>query len=221
MKTKRRFILASAAALPALAMAPFRKSAVAGQTYQIKPMGAPAGPSAAYFPNVPVVDHLGREYLWYDDIIRHHSVMINFFTSENDDEYGITDNLIKTQELAEARGIKNMTFISVSADALSGEELARYVARKQIRGNWLFITGTHANIDLMRAFLFMPKGSSRSAAGLAAGYGFEDEHDCSLSVIRYGNEALGRWASFPALTKPEGIVLRFPWVEPSPGQKKS
>ena len=207
MRNRREFILANAAAIPALAMLAARDGDGAPQ-YEIKPMREPPGPSAAYFPNVPVVAHTGSEYLWYDDVIRDRSVVINFFSIDNDEKYAVTDNLMKAHRLAAEKGLGNVRMVSVAAEAPPLQVLADYAARKRIGERWLFFTGARGNIELIRSFLYIKRVDP--AHGAVPGHG--EGHDYSLAVARYGNESLARWASFPVQSSLESIVRRFAWI---------
>ena len=207
MKSRREFVLANAAVVPALAMLAANRASAA-PLFEIVPLREPPGPSAAYFPNVPVVAHTGREYLWYDDLIRARRVAINFFSFEHDEKYGVTDNLAKADRLAGERGLDHVTMISLATDAPPLGALAAYVARRRVSGRWLFLTGTPGNIELIRSFLFIePAGPAR---GVMPGHGHGGNH--SMAILRYGDEALARWGGFPVLSSPESVLRRFEWI---------
>jgi hypothetical protein len=38
------------------------------------------------------------------------------------------------------------------------------------------------------------------------------EGDCSLGMVRYGNEAVGLWGAVPLMSDPRAIVERLSWV---------
>jgi len=203
MNYTRRFILGHVAAIPAVALA---TDADGTPRHDIHPLREAPGPSASHFPNVPVVASTGKEYLWYDDVVRGARVAINFFSFENDEKHAVTDHLLRAHRLAAAEGIDGVTMISVAIDAAPLNMLAKYVSSKNIDDRWLFLTGTPANIELIRSFLFVR--DTRSHRTPVHGHG--QSH--TLTVARYGNESLARWASYPLRCSPESIVRRYAWI---------
>jgi protein SCO1/2 len=73
---------------------------------------------------------------------------------------------------------------------------------------WMFLTGEPAAIQSVRSRLFVSGESHDHSAGPA--------QDCSLALIRYGNEAVGLWGSVPAKTDPEMIAMRLSWIQSEP-----
>ncbi|MBT5413703.1 MAG: hypothetical protein HOK81_03785 [Rhodospirillaceae bacterium] len=204
MKTRRDFVIANLAALPALVALAGSAGASGASRDGIAPLRSPPGPSAAYFPNVPVVDHTGREHLWYDDLVRDRAVVVNFVTLDHDLRHGITKNLAQAGRLAAERGIDRVAMLTIALDAPPVARLAAHVAARRIGPRWLFLTGRPAAVDLIRSFLFWVPAGASSVHG--------EGHDHALAVARYGNEALARWASFPVRSRPESIAQRMAWI---------
>ena len=205
MKSKREFVLASIAAGSSLAaLAPRMGTA----RRLIAPLRSPPGPSAGYFPNVGVVTSAGDELLWYDDVIRGRRVMIHFFSFDFDRRHGVIDHLNDVYRLAAKHGNRRVTMISVAGDSPKPAALADFKASKGIGVDWLFLSGTPESIDLVRSFLYIRRHDPCRVIPPAHGSG----HDHSMVVARYGNEALGRWASFPVQSSPRSIVRRFGWI---------
>lgn len=213
MKTRRDFVIANLAALPALA-ALAASAGAAAPPEEIASLRRPPGPSAAYFPNVPVVDHTGRAHLWYDDLVRDRAVVVNFITLEHDARHGITAHLARAYRMAAKRGVDRVAMLTVAIDAPPVAGLAAHVAARGVaaRGHtpepagprWLFLTGRPAAVDLIRSFLFWVPAGASSVHG--------EGHDHALAIARYGNEALARWASFPVRSRPESIAQRMGWI---------
>src|SRR5207249_3313085 len=82
--------------------------------------------------------------------------------------------------------------------------LADFAEQHGARPGWLFLTGAATAIDTVRNRLFARMGGHDHATGLA--------DDCSMALVRYGNEAAGIWGSVPCQVSPEGIAERISWV---------
>lgn len=208
MKTRRDFVIANLAALPALAALATSAGAAAPRE-EMASLRRPPGPSAAYFPNVPVVDHTGRAHLWYDDLVRDRAVVVNFITLEHDARHGTTEHLARANRMAAERGVDRVAMLTVAIDAPPVADLASHVAMRGVAPEpagprWLFLTGRPAAVDLIRSFLFWVPAGASSVHG--------EGHDHCLAVARYGNEALARWASFPVRSRPESIAQRMGWI---------
>jgi protein SCO1/2 len=166
------------------------------------------GPYAHHFPNAVVYTHEGRKALFYDDLLRGKTVMINCMSIKNDAVFPVTRNLAKVQRLFEARLGRELFMYSITVDPEHDTPRAlRAFAREHQAGpGWMFLTGETAVIDLIRGRLFMsPSEHGHDHHGLV--------EDCSLGLIRYGNEAVGLWGSVPAKTDPESIAKRLSWIE--------
>ena len=166
------------------------------------------GPYAGYFPNVVVVTHEGRRALFYNDLLRGKTVLVNCMSVANESVYPVTANLARVQRLLGERAGREVFMYSLTVDPErdSPRVLAEFADRHGVGPGWLFLTGTPDTIGLLRARLFADAG------GHTHGHG--PKRDCSLGLVRYGNEAIGLWGSVPAKTDPEWIVRRLSWVSP-------
>src|SRR5712691_4901483 len=59
----------------------------------------PRGPYGDYFPNLVVWTHEQQQALFYDDLLRGKTVLINCMSIKNDAVYPVTDKLAKVQRL--------------------------------------------------------------------------------------------------------------------------
>ena len=167
------------------------------------------GPYAHHFPNVVVYTHEGRKALFYDDLLRGKTVMINCMSIKNDAISRVTNNLAKVQRLLGKRLGRDLFMYSITVDPeYDTPRLLRAFAQEhQAAAGWTFLTGEPAVIALLRSRLFVSGGDH------------DHDHsggpveDCSLALIRYGNEAVGLWGSVPAKTEPESIATRLSWIE--------
>lgn len=212
--TSRRKVLtqlaAGAAALPAAALAASAfPHADEGDDCECERPGG--GPYADYFPNVLLRTHENRKALFYTDLLRGKTVLINCMSIENDSVYPVTENLVRVQRLLGSRVGRDVFMYSISVDPQrdTAQRLREFAARHGVGPGWLFLTGAPAEIEAVRGRLFTrPVGHGHDAAGPA--------RDCSLGLARYGNEAVGLWGSVPAKTDAEWIASRLAWVAPRP-----
>jgi len=213
-RVNRREIVAAAAvaALPAIGW-----YARAGRSHEpssdstgIVPV-AKSGPSAAFIPNVPVRTHTGRRALFYDDLVRGRIVSINFMSVRVDRDYPVTENLVKVQRLLGDRVGDDVFMYSITFDPVhdTPEVLADFARSKGVGPGWMFLTGDPDDLGLLRARLFLRRATP---TGRAMGMDPSMGPCCSVGLVRYGNEALGRWGSFPARITPESIAKRFTWI---------
>ncbi len=168
------------------------------------------GPSAGYFPNVRLRTHEDEEVLFYDDLIRGRIVTINFMSCRADVVYPVTANLAKCQRLLGGRVGRDIFMYSITMDPEhdTPERLRGFAEKHGVAPGWKFLTGAPSNLKLLRDHLF----ARRESPGACVVQGASHRMCCSVGLVRYGNEALARWASFPARIAPESIVARFSWV---------
>jgi protein SCO1/2 len=145
--------------------------------------------------------------LFYDDLLRGKTVMINCMSIKNEARFSVSRNLSKLQRLLEDRlGIDLFMYsITVDPEHDAPRVLKAFADEHQARSGWTFLTGETAVMELLRSRLFVSESS-------------HDDHragpieDCSLALIRYGNEAVGLWGSVPAMTDPKSIAMRLSWI---------
>src|SRR5260370_21841599 len=158
------------------------------------------GPYAGHFPNVVVYTHDGRKALFYDDLLRSKTLMINCMSIKNEPLRPVTRNLAKVQHLLQDRLGRDLFIYSITVDPEhdTPRALKAFAEKHQAGPGWIFLTGKLLDIELLRNRLFVSRGS-------------HDHHDpgpvedCSLALMRYGNEAVGLWGSVPAKTDPAAI----------------
>lgn len=167
------------------------------------------GPYAYHFPNVVVYTHEGQKALFYDDLLRRKMVMINCMSIKNERVSGVIRNLMKVQRLLDDSIGRDLFMYSITVDPEhdTPQALKAFAEAHQVRPGWTFLTGEPRLISLLRSRLFV--------AGSDHGHHSEGDNveDCSLALIRYGNEAVGLWGSVPAKTNPASIVMRLSWIK--------
>jgi protein SCO1/2 len=89
-------------------------------------------------------------------------------------------------------------------------ELKHYAEMRGVKPGWLFLTGKRSQIEILRRKLgfFDPDPAVDSD---------KSQH---IGLIRFGNEALDRWAACPGLSDPDQIVRSILWME-GPQEKRS
>lgn len=136
--------------------------------------------SADYFTNTPVVTHDGKEFRFYEDLIKGKIVVVNFiYTSCRDVCSLATARLAQVREMLGDRVGRDIFFYSITLDpALDGPEvLKKYAANFHTGPGWLFLTGTPENISTIRQKL----GERSKSLG-------DHRNDVLL-----GNDATGEW----------------------------
>lgn len=171
----------------------------------------PVGPYGDYFPNVMVYAHDGRKALFYQDLLRGKTVLVNCMSIKNDEEYPVTANLVKVQNLLGERLGRDlfMYSLTVEPEKDTPRALRSFAERHGAKTGWLFLTAKPEDMELIRSRLFMYGGERQKHVGHAE----KREEDCSLGLVRYGNESVGLWGAVPAKAEPEWIVKRLSWVE--------
>ena len=164
------------------------------------------GPYAHHFPNVVVQTHEGQRALFYDDLLRGKMVMINCMSVENEALFPLSRNLARVQRLLRDRLGRSLFMYSITVDPEhdTPRVLKAFADKHGAGPGWMFLTGEPAAIQTLRSRLFVSGDSHDHGAG----------QDCSLALIRYGNEAVGLWGSVPAKTDPELIAMRISWIQP-------
>lgn len=134
-----------------------------------------------YLPNVPVIDQDGRTLKFYDDVIKDKIVVVSFiYTVCKDICPLLTARLSLLQEQLGDQVGRDFFFVSISIDPETDtpDRLKQYANAFRLGPGWTFLTGTKADIDLIRYKL---GERSRTLA----------EH---RKEILLGNDRTGEWA---------------------------
>jgi len=173
-----------------------------------------------FIPNVPVVTHLRQRAMFYDDLIRDRVVLVGFMSIANDAIYPVTRNLVQVQRRLGARLGRDVHLYSITVDPAhdTAEALEGFAQRHGAQPGWSFLTGNAESINAILGAFFAHRGEPPEAEevhGAHAGHGGR-LHDCSMGLMRYGNDAVGLWGSVASLAVPVQIVDRLSWVEHRP-----
>jgi len=161
---------------------------------------------AEYFTNVTLTTHEGKPVRFYDDLIRGKIVMFNMMYAQCD---GIcptmTANLVRVQSMLGPRVGRDvfMYSITLQPEQDTPYDLRVYAAVRGVRPGWLFLTGSPADVRLVRYRL-----------------GFYDpdpavdgEKATHTGAVRIGNDRYERWSMAPALAAPEQILAAVEHVD--------
>jgi protein SCO1 len=180
--------------------------AVFGQDSHGRATGSLRGPRADYFPNFILRTQDNKPVRFYDDLVQGKIVIFNFFYARCEETCPATmANLARVQELLGGRVRFDYHMYSITLD--SGHDTPRvlkeFARMYGAKPRWLFLTGKQHEIELLRHKL---------------GYADPDpvrDKDKSrhLGVIRYGNEAMDRWAACPVEMNPERIAESIYWMD--------
>ena len=205
--TNRRKILAQlaagAATIPAVTLSASEQKKNCDCT---RPGG---GRYAEYFPNVVVHTHEGRKALFYHDLLRGKTVLINCMSVKNEALYPVTANLVEVQRLLGERSGRDVFMYSLTLDPENDTPrvLRAFAEKHGVRLGWFFLSAKPDDVQLLRGRLFAHDTTQHGSAVV---------RDCSAGLVRYGNEAVGLWGSVPVKAEPEWIVKRLSWVETRP-----
>jgi len=170
----------------------------------VEAMAAPGPPDRVamirdqHLPNVELVTHQGRAVRFYDDLVKGRIVAINFmFATCQKACPAATEHLVEVQKSLGDRMGRDVTFLSISLDAeRDTPEVLRGYARAHGAGpGWVFLTGKHDDIELLRHKL--------------GAYDLDPIVDSDRTqhagIVILGNEPRGRWKAISALSKPVRI----------------
>jgi len=169
------------------------------------------GPKSGYFPDLVVVTHENRKALFYDDLLRGKTVLIHFMSIHDDMTYRLIENIAKVQEhLGDRLGRDVFIYsITVAPETDTPDALQDFATQHGAQPGWIFLTGEPSVIETIRG-RFFAHGASHDPQDHSS------MQDCSMAMIRYGNEATGLWGSVPSTTDPAWIAKRISWVESRP-----
>jgi protein SCO1/2 len=159
-----------------------------------------------YFPDIVLTNHDGKKVRFYEDLIKDKIVIMNMMYVKCD---GIcmpmTMNLMRVQKLLGNRVGKDIFMYSftLKPEEDTVEKLRHYAHMHHIKPGWSFLTGSPADMELIR----------RKLGYVDPDPEVDKDKSNHIGVIKYGNEPLERWGGCPALSKPTWIVKTLSWVD--------
>jgi hypothetical protein len=173
-------------------------------------------------PNIPVTDLQGRNYQFYQDLVRDKTILLSFTSITHDAMLPVTDTIARVCQALDEMNDAHTSVYTVTVDPEQDHPLLLGAFAKRYRPSkrWLFLSGQAADIQLMRSAFFVERGVPSSGAGPQL-YRRADilrlgsrraVADCSMGLLRYGNESLDLWGGVPASSSVEDIVMRLSWI---------
>lgn len=110
----------------------------------------------------------------------------------------MTANLVQVQKILKSSVGREVLMLSITLDSKvdTPKVLEKYAARFGVKPGWLFLTGKHEEIEMLRRKLGIYDPDPIVDAD-------KTQH---AGIVTYGNERTGQWAAIPALLKPAHIV---------------
>jgi cytochrome oxidase Cu insertion factor (SCO1/SenC/PrrC family) len=137
---------------------------------------------ADYFPNVALRTQDGEEVRFFDDLIEGKIVAINFIYTTCVDTCPLeTAQLVRVQEIIGARLGQDIFFYSITIDPEHDTPDVLKEYKKRFGANWTFLTGSEADIILLRRKLGLYIEEIQDGS---------NNHNVSMII---GNQATGRW----------------------------
>ena len=146
--------------------------------------GSPWG--ANYFPNVELLTQDGNKVRFYDDLIKDKVFAINFIYTRCTDSCPLeTAALRKVQQALGDRLGRDVFFytISIDADRDHPKALKEYARKFNVGPGWTFLTGSKADVKLIREKLGMYRDDGKAEQTFS-------EHNTNILL---GSEAGGQW----------------------------
>ena len=152
-----------------------------------------------YFPNITLVTHEGRTVRFYDDLIKDKIVLLNFMYANCEGICpGITMNLAKVHQALGDRMGRDTFFYSITLKPAQDTPavLKHYAAMHGLGRGWLLLTGTPADVELLRRKLGYVDPDPVADRDVAT----------HIGIVRFGNEAREWWGACPGLAAPGRLV---------------
>lgn len=195
-KDRRKLLvgLAAAAGLAPLAIAPANAGA-APHDHTLMDRNKLLGP--VQFPEAIVETHEGKSVQLYADLIKGKVVAINYMTIANEEAFPISKRLAETAKLLGDRLGKDAHIISITGDPTNdtAERLRAFAEQIGAPRGWYFVRPTDQSNAAIAARLYR--------------HGRRPGDATQVDLVHYGNEAVGLWASFPAMIQADDAAARI------------
>lgn len=153
-----------------------------------------------YFPNLELTNHLGQKVKFYDDLMKDKFVVINMMYAQCSE--GVcpisTYNMKRVHEALGDRVGRDihMYSITLAPEFDTPQVLNKYAQDHKTGAGWQFLTGSAADIEIVRRKLGF--------------YDMDPLVDANRSqhagMVRIGSDAYDRWMMAPALGNYENIL---------------
>ena len=158
-----------------------------------------------HLPNVPLISHEGKRYMFYDDLVKDRAVSLNFFFANCDEICPlVTANLAKVQNLLGdqvGRDIYMYSF-TLKPEEDTVDVIRQYRAKYGAKPGWTFFTADPKDMEKLR---------------VAIGFTYPDpviDKDTTQHIgnIRFGNEPLMYWSACPGMAHAQWVAETLEFV---------
>jgi|GEM_PF-5179221 len=173
-------------------------------------------------PNIKVKDHHGQAYRFYEDLARGKTILLSFTSIAHNLEFPVTATVAKVCRILDEINDTRTSVYTVTVDPMRDNPalLKTFAGLYRPSERWRFLTGLAADIELLRSAFFVERGTPTTGAGQqlirrADVLCLPPDRavaDCSMGLLRYGNEAIDLWAGVPATLSAEDIAMRLTWI---------
>jgi len=145
-----------------------------------------------HLPNIPLISHEGKRYMFYDDLVKDKAVSLNFFFANCDEICPlVTANLARVQKILGdhvGRDIHMYSF-TLKPQEDTVDVIRGYRAKYGAQPGWTFFTADPKDMEKLR---------------VAIGFTYPDpaiDKDTTQHIgnIRFGNEPLMYWSACPGM----------------------
>lgn len=172
-------------------------------------------------PDIPVTDQDGRNYNFYADLVRGRMVMIAFTSIAHDAHYPCTSKLAQVRAHLD-RGPAVMSDLFTFTLDPEADDAAAWSAYARAAGTsrgWRFLRAAADDVETLRSALFVHRARDESSTRVVkrrdAILGLRPERavmDCSLGLLRYGDESKDIWGGAPVRADARAIAERLEWL---------
>lgn len=152
-----------------------------------------------HFPDVVLTTHEGKQVRLYEDLVRGKRVLFNLIYADCKNIcIPVTANLARVHKLLGRRVGRDLFFYSITIDPAHDTPavLEAYAKKHRAGRGWTFLTGAPADIERVRRGLgFVYSDPTEDA-----------DRSNHVGMLRFGDEAMIRWATCPGTANPKHIV---------------
>lgn len=152
-----------------------------------------------HFPDVTLVTHEGKKVRFYEDLVKDRRVLFNMiYVGCTNICIPVTANLARVQKLLGKRVGRDIHFYSITLEPSHDTPavLADYARKHGAKKGWTFLTGKPEDVEKVRRGLGFVYSDAKEDAD-------KTNH---VGMVRFGDEAMMRWAMVPGQANPRHIV---------------
>jgi len=172
-------------------------------------------------PDIPVTDQDGRRLNFYTDLARGRLLMIAFTSIRHDAHYPCTPRLAQVRAHLDRGPAAMAELYTITLDPVK-DDAAAWSAYARAAGagrGWRFLRASADDVEALRGALFVHRARDENAARVMrrrdAILGLRPERavmDCSLGLLRYGDEGRDIWGGAPVRADARAIADRLEWL---------